>query len=74
MEPSLIPMLQLYKVPNYVHGGNIPGSHYRTMHIGTGDELEKVPDHLADVRVPMQVARETAEAVVMSPSQSSMIG
>ena len=44
-------MLQLYKVPDYVHGGNVPVSHYERVYKGPpGDDLEKVPDHLADPR------------------------
>lgn len=28
MSPALMPTLQLYKVPDYVHGANVPATHF----------------------------------------------
>ena len=70
MEPQLLPMLELYKVPNYVHGGNIPGSHYERVYVGTGDDLEKVPEHLAEARTSVQAARAAAAAGKPIPHKS----
>ena len=70
MEASLLPMLELYKVPNYVHGGNVPGSHYERVCPSFGDDLEKVPEHLSDARQTVQAAKAAVAAGKPTPLKS----
>ncbi|KAG1674237.1 hypothetical protein FOA52_013857 [Chlamydomonas sp. UWO 241] len=57
LSPSLMPTLALYKVPDYVHGGNVPGSHYDRPFTADGDDLESLPAHLAEPRAAAAAAR-----------------
>ncbi|KAL6747014.1 hypothetical protein V8C86DRAFT_1406422 [Haematococcus lacustris] len=59
MTPSLMPSLQLYQVPDYIHGGNIPQRHFERPFPSTGiveAGLAQVPEHLAGARKDMQSA------------------
>ncbi|GFH20067.1 uncharacterized protein HaLaN_17128 [Haematococcus lacustris] len=59
MTPSLMPRLQLYQVPDYIHGGNIPQRHFERPFPSTGiveAGLAQVPEHLAGARKDMQSA------------------
>ncbi|GAX74113.1 hypothetical protein CEUSTIGMA_g1562.t1 [Chlamydomonas eustigma] len=57
MTPQLMSTLQLYKVPNYVHGANVPGSHFERPYSLSGDDLERVPDHLSEPRKNLMSSR-----------------
>uniref|UniRef100_A0A7S0S1C1 Uncharacterized protein n=1 Tax=Chlamydomonas leiostraca TaxID=1034604 RepID=A0A7S0S1C1_9CHLO len=49
MTPTLMPTLQLYKVPDYIHGANIPARHFDRPFPPTGvvdEALQAIPPHL----------------------------
>lgn len=50
MSAQFMPHLQLYKVPTYIHGSNIPSRHYERPFPSSGvveNDLQKIPAHLA---------------------------
>lgn len=74
MSAHLLPTLQLYKVPNYVHGANIPGAHYERPYAVAGDDLEKLPPHLAETRSAAQAARAAGLTATSKPSPLKPFG
>jgi len=49
MVPDLLPSLQLYNVPNFIHGANVPTQHFDRPFPSSGiieDELTQLPAHL----------------------------
>ncbi len=65
MTPDLLPTLKLYNVPNYVHGANVPGSHFERPYTASGDDLERVgggrcsPVPLSSMRCPQNLFRSS---------------
>jgi len=49
---SLVSKLKLYGVPDYVHGANVPGSHYERPAGSVTDDLEALPTHLTNTPPP----------------------
>lgn len=65
ISPQLVPHMKLYKVPDYIHGSNVPQRHFERPFPSTGildDELCKIPKELEKTHKELQTMRAQSTA------------